>query len=134
MKNVMQIQAYWLIKGVFVNWFGSKWQAFCVQIGHGKLGNNCYHTTFKYLVFGLFSKVITFYAPVKSFCPHPPRGHHFFGVVLVSLSLYFSLAPPYINTIVTPFSSAPHLLITHIFLWPRGCPRGDGGRTIWPVH
>ena len=57
-------------------------------------------------------------APVKWFCPYPPlpsghpRGHHFFRAAPVSLSLYFCLAPPYIYTLITLFSSAPPLFIT----------------------
>ena len=42
--------------------------------------------------------------------PSPPGTHGditFWGVVPVSLSLYFYLAPPYINTLINFFSSAP---------------------------
>ena len=46
-------------------------------------------------------------APVKLFIPHPPRmrprGHHFLGVAPVSLSLYFPLAQPYIDTLINLF-------------------------------
>ena len=59
-----------------------------------------------------------FNAPVKLFCPHPPPGTPgditFLGVAPVTLSLYFPLAPPYVNTIITHFPSAPPLFITHI--------------------
>ena len=78
-------------------------------------------------------------APVKLFCPLPLPGHPrditFWGAAPVSLSLYFFLAPPYINTIIALFSSAPPLFITHIFPLTPGLPWGeDGGRKIWPAH
>ena len=66
--------------------------------------------------------------------PRQPRGHHFFGGCPGLLSLHFSLVPPYINTIITLFSSAPPLFITHIFCLTQGLPQGDGSRKIWPAH
>ena len=63
--------------------------------------------------------------------PGTPGDITYFGVAPVSLSLYFSLAPPYINTLITLFSSAPPLFITHIFpLTPWLRPGGDGGTMI----
>ena len=44
-----------------------------------------------------------------------PRGITFLGVAPVTLSLSFCLAPPYINTLITLFSSAPPFFITQIF-------------------
>ena len=73
---------------------------------------------------------------VKLFCPYPtraPQGTSLFFVAPVLLSLYFFLAPPYIITKFTLFSSAPPFFITRTFsLTPR--LGGDGGRTIWPAH
>ena len=70
------------------------------------------------------------YAPVKLFYPNPPPGTPgditFLGVAPVSLSLHFCLAQPYINTLITFFSSAPPLFITHIFPLSPGLPRGMG--------
>ena len=80
----------------------------------------------------------TCYAPVKLFCPNPPLGTPedttFWGVAPVFLSLYFYLAPPYIITKVTLFSSAPPFFITRIYSLTPGLPGGDGGRTIRPAH
>ena len=74
-----------------------------------------------------------FYAPVKLFCIQPtppPLGTlgdiTFLGGVPVSLSLYFCLAPPYINTIITLFSGAPPSFITHSSPLAPGLPRGIG--------
>ena len=71
------------------------------------------------------------YAPVKLFCPHPKPGTPgditFWGVALVSLTLYFCLAPPYINTLITLFSSARPFYHTHFPLTP-GLPRGGWGQ------
>ena len=70
--------------------------------------------------------------------PGTPEDITFWGVAPVSLSLYFCLAPPKEVLIELPcpalynhsnlyFSSAPPFFITHIFLWPQGCPgRGMG--------
>ena len=66
--------------------------------------------------------------PVKMFYPHPtgtPGDITFLGVAPVSLSLYFCLAPPYINTLITLFSSAPPLSITHVFRLTPGLPRNN---------
>ena len=79
----------------------------------------------------------TYYAPVKLLRPHPPghpRGHHLFLVAPVLLSLYYFLAPPYIITKLTLFRVPRPFLSQSFFLWPRGCPGGDGGRKIWPAH
>ena len=46
----------------------------------------------------------------------------FWGVAPVSLSFYFSLAPSYINSLITLFFSAPPLFITHIFRLTPGLP------------
>ena len=62
--------------------------------------------------------------------PSPPGTHGditFWGVVPVSLSLYFYLAPPYINTLITLFSSAPPFFITYIFPLIPGLPRRGMG-------
>ena len=60
---------------------------------------------------------------VKLFCPYPtraPQGTSLFFVAPVLLSLYFFLAPPYIITKFTLFSSAPPFFITRTFsLTPR---------------
>ena len=70
------------------------------------------------------------HAPVKLFYPHPPRappGTSLFLVARVSSSLNFCLAPPYVNTITTLFSSAPPFFITHVFSLTPGLPgRGIG--------
>ena len=62
----------------------------------------------------------------------PPPGNPgditFLGVAQVSLSLYFSLAPPYINTPITLFSSATPLFITHIFRLTSRLSRGAWGQ------
>ena len=48
--------------------------------------------------------------------PGHPRGHHFLGGLPRSpYHFIFILAPPYIYTLFTLFSSAPPLFITH---WP----------------
>ena len=46
--------------------------------------------------------------------PRAPRGHHFFLVSPVSSSLHFCLASPYINTLITLFSSAPPFLSLYL--------------------
>ena len=57
--------------------------------------------------------------------PHGhPQRHHFLRVAPVSLSLYFCLAPSYINTLITLFSRAPPFLSHKFFLWPQGFPEG----------
>ena len=53
--------------------------------------------------------------------PFPPGG------APVSSSLYFSLALPYISTVITLFSSTPPLFITHIFRLTPGLPQGGMG-------
>ena len=60
--------------------------------------------------------------------PGTPGDITFWRVAPVFLSLYFSLALPYINTIITLFSSAPPFFVPvcHNFV--------DGGRTIWSAH
>ena len=69
-------------------------------------------------------------APVKLFYPHPPGDITFWEAAPVSLSLYFSRAPPYLSTLITLFSSAPPSFITHIFRLTPGLPRVDGERTV----
>ena len=58
--------------------------------------------------------------------PGAPRDITFWGAAPVSLSFYFSLAPSYINSLITLFFSAPPLFITHIFRLTPGLPRGGG--------
>ena len=48
------------------------------------------------------------------------------GGAPVSLSLYFCLVPPYINTLITLFSSTPPFFITHIFPLTLALSRGRG--------
>ena len=77
---------------------------------HGLLGTEEYSIIF-------YTQLVTeidrnYNAPVKLFCPPPPSGTPgditiWGGVAPVFLSLYFSLALPYINAIITLFSSAP---------------------------
>ena len=63
--------------------------------------------------------------------PGIPVDITFFLVAPVLLSLYLFLAPHNINTLITLFSSALPLFITHIFRLPPGLSGGgDGGRTI----
>ena len=69
-------------------------------------------------------------APIS---PRHPRGHHFFLVAPVLLSLYFFLSPPHIITNFTLFSSALHFLVTCIFPLTPGLGR-EVGRTIWPAR
>ena len=60
-------------------------------------------------------------APIS---PRHPRGHHFFLVAPVLLSLYFFLSPPHIITNFIIFSSAPPFFITRILpLFPGLPPR-----------
>ena len=97
---------------------------------------------FNFAKFARFSSRKNFFpwgnAPVKLFCPHPPRAPPgtslFFWVAPVLLSLYLFLAPPYIITIFTLFSSAPPFFYhTHYSSDPGAAP-GGWGRTIWPAH
>ena len=89
-------------------------------------------------------------APVKLFFPHPlkhPRGHQFFCVAPVFLSLYFYLVTPWLITLIPSFSvprplwtslsSVRPFFVKHIFCLtppPPGLPGWDKGRTIWPAQ
>ena len=82
--------------------------------------------------FNYFFNIFASSAPVTLFCtyPHPPDTPvdiTFGGGAPVSLSLYFCLAPPYIYTLSTLFSSAPPLFITRIFLLIPGLSQGGMG-------
>ena len=84
------------------------------------------------------------YAPVKLFCPHLPREHHFFGScpgllitiflpcsVLIKHFLSFSSALLFF----TSFSSAPPFFIRHIFPLTLGLLGvGERCRTIRSAH
>ena len=59
-----------------------------------------------------------------------PRDITFFLVAPILLSLYFFLAPPYINTLITLFSSAQRLVLiyhTHFSSDPGAAPWGRMG-------
>ena len=60
--------------------------------------------------------------------PVTPQDITFLVAATVSLSLYFPLAPLYVNTIITLFSSASPLFITHIFRLTPGLPLGGWGQ------
>ena len=95
-----------------------------------------------FLTYLFWSSTISYlyyiYAPVKLFCPHPPghpRGHHFFCCCPGVLITLIFTCPALYNHQNQPFSWVPRLFLSHAyFLWPRGCPGGDGGWTIWPAH
>ena len=74
--------------------------------------------------------------------PGHPRVHHFFGDCPGLFITLFLPCPalinhfnPFIFHCSFPFSPrfpVPRPFLSHtFFLWPRGCPGGDGGKTIW---
>ena len=131
-------------------------QKFVICLKALKLGPNCYVTSeifqknipVKLSLLSILYQILVFrrccgqnYSLImcRSNCSAPippprasPGKSLFGGVAPVSLSLYFCLAPSYINTLITLFSSAPPFFITHIFPLTPGLPwgGGDGGRTI----
>ena len=60
--------------------------------------------------------------------PWAPQGTSlFFGCPALLINTFLP-CPPYINTLITLFSSAPPLFITHIFRLNPGLPQGGWGQ------
>ena len=66
--------------------------------------------------------------------PGHPRDITFFCYPGVLITLFLPCPALYKHSNHSFFQCPAHFLSHKFFLWPRGCPGGDGGRTIWPAH